>query len=331
MDDPFKLAHMYHEKMNEAYQNSQVAWKEGRKADAKKFSDEMKQYKEKMNEYKEKANELREKKKKEDDNKLTETVETIISKELNIIEKEAEDIENLKVLYEDYVSKMKSNYEKSQNCFKSGLKAEAKQLAEIGKAYKILVQISNETLKELKKNKSLINKELSQMELREIIFNQVSDLNNENLNEIGEERNYAKYFADEMIKHYNLAQIAWKNNDKEAARNHSELGSNFKEYMDYFNKQAAKTAFVKNNNDIYSNNELDLHGLTVSEATCILDEKVKQCINEKVQLLKVIVGKGLHSGEKGPKLKNLVVEYAEEKRLEYMIDPSNEGCIFYLL
>jgi len=331
MEDPYKLMNTYYEKMNQAYHNSQLAWKEGRKAEAKQYSEEMKQFKEKMNECKEKVNELKEKRKKENDGSLSETIENIISSELNNIQQVAEDIDNLKKLNESYVSQMKSNYENSQNSFKSGSKAEAKEYSEKGKAYKILVQISNDTLKEVKKNKSMLNKELSQMELREIICNRMSNLNEENFNEIGEERNYAKYFAEEMKKQFNLAQIAWKNNDKESAKKHSDLGSNYKEYMEYFNKQAAKTAFVKNNNDKDYINELDLHGLTVNEALCILDEKVKQCINEKLDNLKIIVGKGLHSGEKGPKLKSLVVAYAIEKFIEYRMDPTNEGCIFYLL
>ena len=300
MEDPSKLASFYHQKMTQAYEDSQQAWKDGRKGDAKKFSEDMKTYKEKMKEFNEMAKQKKVDEKIENQEKLSEKMENLISKEYKKIDENFNNFEVLQELNTYYVNCMKQNFDDSQNSFRKGSGADAKKFAELGKVYKSLVQISNDKLKEAKRLNSVKTKYLSEQQLREVMsdkkvtikFSEVEDV------ETGNERNYAAYYATEMKKQYELAQDAWNKNDKQAAKKHSDIGNNYKEYMHYYNKVAAKNAFVKNNINKDTMSEVDLHGLTATEATCILDEKIKKCINDDIKDLKIICWKGLHSCEK---------------------------------
>ncbi|MGD9842669.1 MAG: Smr/MutS family protein [Steroidobacteraceae bacterium] len=51
---------------------------------------------------------------------------------------------------------------------------------------------------------------------------------------------------------------------------------------------------------------LDLHGLTVSEATTALTEFINEAIQHEYRCVRIIHGKGQRSGERGPVLKNTV-------------------------
>ncbi|MBS94800.1 MAG: DNA mismatch repair protein MutS [Chromatiales bacterium] len=55
--------------------------------------------------------------------------------------------------------------------------------------------------------------------------------------------------------------------------------------------------------------ELDLHGLTGAEAKSILDEFVTECIARNLECVRIVHGKGLRSGSRGPVLKALVNDY----------------------
>ena len=331
-DDPSKLSNYYHDKMTTSYNESQMAWNEGRKGDAKKHSVEMKVYKEKMMEYRQKAKEMKEKGKLDKEMNVSEQIEKLISTEILKMNQYSDDLEVFKTLNEEYAFKMKQYFDDSQNFFKIGKKEEARYSSLFGKAYKILVEFSNNHAKYIKNTHSSKIKQLTDQQLRELIKSNISKINDENVESLSEEGRYmANHYSDEMIKHFNLAQVAWANNDKKAAKIYSDLGSQYKEYMTYYNQIAAKNAFIRNNVDKNSIRELDLHGLTISEASTILDEKIKQCLNDKVNELTVIFGKGLHSGEKGPKLKSFVIEYVNQKFIPYVIHTENDGCIILYL
>jgi DNA-nicking Smr family endonuclease len=226
---------------------------------------------------------------------------------------------------------MKLNFENSQNSFRNNQKADAKSYADIGKAYQILVKLSNDYFKNAKKLNNIQSKYNSEQELREIINNKISNFKQGELEEaeLGNDREYANYFAGKMKECYSDAEKAWNRNDKASAKKFSEQGDAYKEYMQNYNKKAAQSAFVKNNATKDSTSELDLHGLTVFEASPILDEKVKSCLSQGIGNLNIITGKGLHSGDKGPKLKNLVTEYASKKGISSFVDPYNDGCIVF--
>jgi len=52
--------------------------------------------------------------------------------------------------------------------------------------------------------------------------------------------------------------------------------------------------------------ELDLHGLTVLEAKAVLRRFLIRCLEEQVHCVRIIHGKGLRSGHRGPVLKAAV-------------------------
>ena len=52
--------------------------------------------------------------------------------------------------------------------------------------------------------------------------------------------------------------------------------------------------------------ELDLHGLTVTEAAEALDAFLAAAISRGLRVLRIVHGKGLRSGHRGPVLKQLV-------------------------
>jgi DNA-nicking Smr family endonuclease len=49
--------------------------------------------------------------------------------------------------------------------------------------------------------------------------------------------------------------------------------------------------------------EIDLHGLTVSEAQTELRSFITECVDRNLRCIRVVHGKGLRSGDKGPVLK----------------------------
>ena len=55
--------------------------------------------------------------------------------------------------------------------------------------------------------------------------------------------------------------------------------------------------------------ELDLHGLTGTEARKILDDFINECIALNFGCVRIVHGKGLRSGSRGPILKALVNDY----------------------
>jgi DNA-nicking Smr family endonuclease len=52
--------------------------------------------------------------------------------------------------------------------------------------------------------------------------------------------------------------------------------------------------------------EIDLHGLTVAQAKQALGEFLNQCLAARVRCVRIIHGKGLRSGHRGPVLKSAV-------------------------
>lgn len=52
--------------------------------------------------------------------------------------------------------------------------------------------------------------------------------------------------------------------------------------------------------------EIDLHGMTLAEAKPRLEAFVRRCANNNKSCIRIVHGKGLGSGERGPVLKNAV-------------------------
>ena len=52
--------------------------------------------------------------------------------------------------------------------------------------------------------------------------------------------------------------------------------------------------------------EIDLHGMTVAEAKPRLSDFIEECLRQGLRCVRVVHGKGLGSGQRGPVLKNSV-------------------------
>ena len=57
--------------------------------------------------------------------------------------------------------------------------------------------------------------------------------------------------------------------------------------------------------------EIDLHGLTAQHAQIALRDFLAECLHDGVRVVRVIHGKGLRSGSRGPVLKLLVSSYLQ--------------------
>ena len=189
-------------------------------------------------------------------------------------------------------------------------------------------------MKDLKEKDKINKNKLSEEEFRKLLSLKISEIKYEpdDWNEdLLDYRELAGLLSKQMANYYGLSQKAFKDGDKAKAKELAEKGDDYKEKMEEFNKKAAKTAFIKNNKE-KNLDELDLHGLTVNEAQLILDEKIDQCSkNKDIEELKIIVGKGLHSSSEGPKLKEMVTNYAGFMGFKHYVDAKNEGCIFLIL
>ena len=311
---------------DEASGNSQKAYGMGLKAEAKRFSELKDQYYQKMTEITNKLKVMNAQNRKDNEIYITEDMKIIITKEYEKIKEKNGNYQALKEMNDSYSSKMKSNFEESQNAWKLGLKREAKQYSDMGKAYKILVHFSNENLKTARKKENDKSKEMNHFELKEFL-NGLSEIRmNEIMGESEDFREMAGFYAGEMKNSYEKSQQCWNEGKRDLAKEFSEKGLESKRNMEKFNMEAAKIALVKNNKD-KSEEELDLHGLTVEEAELLIGEKVQHCMDKKSQILKVIVGNGLHSNEQGPKLRGLVMNYAEVLGLQCNVDEKNAGCL----
>lgn len=69
---------------------------------------------------------------------------------------------------------------------------------------------------------------------------------------------------------------------------------------------------------------MDLHGLHVKDAIEILEERIQELRKKREkQTLCVITGAGIHSDEKGPKIKPAVKEYLQTHSIKFEENDGN--------
>jgi DNA-nicking Smr family endonuclease len=265
----------------------------------------------------------------------------------------------LKKKADEYANLMKSSFDQSQNFWKNGDKAKAKEYSNKGNEYKaILMEINKEynevslAEKSQKKNisikedaiKSIVQEKDYKDKINEYlkILNSNSsnsieflinedDKNIENENEKIEKayfyhRQKADEYGELMANAFKESQNSWNSGDKGKAKELSEIGYIFKQTMETHKANAIKLIATKNNNKRDSD-EIDLHGLNVNEAIEFFKETLRLKFSEgNFESIKVIVGKGLHSKDK-PKLKQAIANYAANLGLQVFEQPGNEGVI----
>lgn len=116
-----------------------------------------------------------------------------------------------------------------------------------------------------------------------------------------------------------------ENNRSEAARL-SKKAISLKNRMNEAKKFAAEKIF-KITNENCCEGEIDLHGLLVDEVIPRLKERIALAKKSGSSELMVIVGKGRHSKDGIPKLKQAVLKYALKQNIDFTPNYPNGGCI----
>lgn len=139
---------------------------------------------------------------------------------------------------------------------------------------------------------------------------------------------------DHFQKHKQLSaesQEAYARGDKALAKRLSDKSKRELELYRTFNNKAAEFVYIENNKDS-APDELDLHGLFVSEAEYVVKRRLAYELQvNHLSELKVITGKGLHSKSGVSKLKPAVEKLCDESGLPWRVDPQNEGVIIVQL
>lgn len=122
------------------------------------------------------------------------------------------------------------------------------------------------------------------------------------------------------------SQNAYKNGDRSGAHTLSEQAKEQLQVAEKYNLQAAEFVFTQNNADS-SSNEIDLHGLYTKEAVWILQKRIAAAVSARESVLKVIVGKGLHSANGIAKIKPAVEDLCQQANLPNYVDSKNAGVL----
>lgn len=126
------------------------------------------------------------------------------------------------------------------------------------------------------------------------------------------------------------SQEQYSLDNKKEAKTLSDQAKHHQQQMELFNSQASQMAYTQLNST-RTTGELDLHMQFVREALVLVEKRIELCKQEKVSVLVVIVGKGLHSIDGKAKIKPAIKELVERERINVRLDDPNPGCITLLL
>ena len=142
-------------------------------------------------------------------------------------------------------------------------------------------------------------------------------------------KNLRAQAQEAMDKYHSLSQKsqnAYKQGDKVEAKNLSEQSKKFMIQGQKYNEEAANYVFQQNNLDS-SQEELDLHGLFVDEAEWIMKRRIYMAVQNREPIIKVIVGKGLHSANHTAKLKPAMESICSQYNLNHYLQSGNSGVM----
>ncbi|KAH9176284.1 hypothetical protein EDB89DRAFT_1940257 [Lactarius sanguifluus] len=101
--------------------------------------------------------------------------------------------------------------------------------------------------------------------------------------------------------------------------------------MKELDERAAKIFFRVNNKNRREDGEIDLHGLYVAEAIQVAEDQVQTARWRGDEVVRFIVGKGLHSGTGEAKIRPALEDFFTERGLVHLLDPYNTGVLVVLL
>ncbi|KAG2043493.1 hypothetical protein BDR03DRAFT_941558, partial [Suillus americanus] len=131
--------------------------------------------------------------------------------------------------------------------------------------------------------------------------------------------------GDQMGKCFKERNEAKARNEQQRAKELNKRGEAHRVNMVLLDKEASAKIFQENNQN--RRNEVDLHGLYVSEARSYFDIAVQKARNREESSLRVIVGKGNHSDNNTPKIKPAIQAHGESLGLSIEVDSRNDGCL----
>ncbi|KAH3872081.1 NEDD4-binding protein 2-like [Dreissena polymorpha] len=138
-------------------------------------------------------------------------------------------------------------------------------------------------------------------------------------------RQEASEHAKRRNHYFELAKSAFTSGDKQGASTYSKLGHSENGKMRQANKKAADLILKTLNKSFPKCLTLDLHGLYVSEALNFLNEFIEAHLNEGVDEVQIITGKGNHSDNGRPRLRPTIMEHLKKKGFMYTEDKVNTG------
>lgn len=155
---------------------------------------------------------------------------------------------------------------------------------------------------------------------------QVFDYNHSNDVQYKQLREQAQFHFRNHKQLSSQSQSAYKNGNKSEAKQLSDRSHQEFIRFQQLNNQAAEFVFVENNKDSMSN-EIDLHGLYVSEAEYVIKKRLIYGHNNNEQDVRIIVGKGKHSSGGIAKIKPAAEQLCNEGKFQWQVDSKNEGVI----
>ncbi|THH17336.1 hypothetical protein EW146_g3454 [Bondarzewia mesenterica] len=132
--------------------------------------------------------------------------------------------------------------------------------------------------------------------------------------------------GDAMAQAFKESHQAYADGSGARAKELSNLGKEKQKENQRLNKEAGEWIFRENNLDSEPG-EIDLHGLYVKEAIFYTDQSIQEARQRGDAVIRLIVGKGLHSTNGTPKLRPAIEGLMPEYSLTATLDPNNGGVL----
>ncbi|KAI9463662.1 hypothetical protein BJY52DRAFT_1115514 [Lactarius psammicola] len=139
-------------------------------------------------------------------------------------------------------------------------------------------------------------------------------------------REKARRSGGEMTEAYSQAESSQRMGDRWASQEYRQQGHAHKSAMEEFDKRAAKIIFREKNKN-RRDGMIDLHGLYVAEAVGFTNELLQSAGSRGDEVVRLIVGKGLHSDAGGAKIRPALENLCTERGLDHSLDPHNAGVL----
>ncbi|KAG0696970.1 hypothetical protein DFH29DRAFT_1004161 [Suillus ampliporus] len=136
--------------------------------------------------------------------------------------------------------------------------------------------------------------------------------------------------GDARARCFQQSREAYARRERALAKELSEKGKQHEHTMEALNAEASAWIFRENNSDSKPG-ELDLHGLYVKEVISCSDKAIKEAQQRGDSQIRLIVGRGLHSGGNVARIKPALEDLMRQHNLPAEVDPQNAGILIVQL